>query len=69
MDDTDRAATQQERSMWGTCPACGAKHGEPCDPTVGFALGRNAYGQAPVDGAHLGRLQQAPRTVRLVRVD
>ena len=31
--------TWDEQATWGTCAACGASHGEPCDPDVGWALG------------------------------
>ena len=63
-----REATTEERMTWGDCPVCGAKHGDPCRPEIGFPLGVRADGKAPSvgDGAHLGRLQKAPRMVRLV---
>jgi hypothetical protein len=54
MDDAGHPATQQERARWGTCPACRAKHDEPCDPNIRFALGRNAYGHAPVRACSQG---------------
>ena len=62
-----REATYQERATWGDCPVCHAGHGEWCRAT-GIPLGTNINGVAPVqgDGAHLGRLQNAPTRVRLV---
>ena len=64
-----RESTQEERMTWGTCPVCDAKHGEPCRPEMGFPLGLNILGERPSEGAHMGRLQAAPRRVRLVAVD
>lgn len=53
--------TYEERAVFGTCPACGAKHGEPCDGRVGIPVGRTVSGEPPAEGAHLGRLMNAPR--------
>jgi len=61
-----RDTTYEERATWGECPICHAKHGEPCDPGVGFPLGMTLSGRPPTDGAHLGRLNNAPRRVKLV---
>lgn len=61
--------TSEQRMRWGTCPVCQAKHGQPCDHMVGFPLGMNVHGGRPTEGAHLGRLQRAPRSVRLVPVE
>lgn len=61
-----RDATYAERATWGECPACHAKHGQPCNPSVGFPLGMNADGSLPLEGAHLGRLLTAPTRVKLV---
>ena len=69
MNTDTREATYEERSIWGTCPACGAKHGEKCDPLIGFSFGVNVGGGWPTEGAHLGRLQRAPLKVRLVAAD
>jgi hypothetical protein len=66
MTEQSREATYEERATWGECPACHAKHGERCNPNVGFALGTNVNGMPPSDGAHIGRLQKAPLRVRLV---
>jgi hypothetical protein len=52
--------TFDERSKWGTCPACKATEGNPCHPEVGFSLGVNINGERPTEGAHLGRLNNAP---------
>lgn len=62
----ERELSFEERATWGECPACHAKDGQPCDPSVGIAVGQNIYGQPPQEGAHLGRLQAAPFRVRLV---
>lgn len=61
-----REATFEERATWGECPACHAKHGEWCNPDVGFPLGMNIHGKCAENGVHLGRLQRAPSRVRLV---
>ncbi len=55
--------TWDEQATWGTCAACGASHGEPCDPDIGWALG----GVRPQNGAHLCRIKNAPQRVRLER--
>lgn len=39
----------------GTCPDCGAKDGEPCDPRIGVHVGK----PTEEDGVHLERLQAA----------
>jgi hypothetical protein len=61
-----RELTYQERATWGECPVCHAKHGEWCNGAYGIALGRNVNGELPEQGAHLGRLQRAPKRVRMV---
>ena len=61
--------TSEQRMRWGTCPVCKAEHGQPCDGLVGFPVGVNVSGERPTDGAHLGRLQRAPRSVRMVPVE
>lgn len=66
MSQFERETTVEERMAWGECPACGARHGEPCHPEVGFPVGRNARGEPPRVGAHAGRLRGAPTRVRLV---
>jgi len=66
----ERDLTNAERFTWGKCPACEAPHGEPCRAAVGLQLGVRVDGRRMRDGegAHLGRLQRAPRRVRLVEV-
>jgi hypothetical protein len=61
-----RLATYAERATWGTCPACKAEPGQPCNSDVGIALGANIDGQRPSEGVHLGRIQRAPTYVQLV---
>jgi hypothetical protein len=63
-----RELTTAERFVWGTCPACGAEHGQPCNADVGIQLGQPANGgrMTTGDGAHLSRLQAAPFRVREV---
>lgn len=61
-----RLSTYAERATWGTCPACKAEHGQPCNPDVGFSLGVNINGERPSEGVHLGRIQRAPMYVELV---
>lgn len=57
-----------ERATWGDCPVCRAKHGEPCNANVGLVIGRTIHGAPPCDGAHLGRLRNAPLAVKEVPV-
>ena len=66
--DNSRESTHDERSTWGRCPVCGAAPGAWCDPEVGLQLGVMANGgrMQQGEGAHLGRLQNAPRRVQLV---
>ena len=63
-----RKLTVDERFVWGDCPVCDAKDGEPCNGHVGIPLGRNINGDVPASGAHLGRLQNAPFEVAEVPV-
>ena len=56
----NRKLTYEERAVWGECPVCHAKHGEKCDFSVGIPLGVNVNGEHPKDGAHFGRLMNAP---------
>lgn len=65
--NNEREATYEERATWGDCPVCHAGHGEWCRAT-GIPLGVKVGGAMPVqgDGAHLGRLQRAPKFVKLV---
>ena len=58
--------TYEQRATWGECPVCHAQHGEPCDGNIGFALGTTASGERPIDGAHLGRLQNAPKFLTMI---
>lgn len=69
MKERERWLTFEERCKWGDCPVCGAKDGEPCHSEVGFALGVTVSGQRPTDGAHLGRINNAPRRIKEVAVD
>lgn len=64
----ERELTFEERSKWGRCPVCGAPDGEPCHPEIGFPLGMTVNGIRPTDGAHLGRLRDAPMRVREVAI-
>jgi hypothetical protein len=59
MPTTIRDLTFEERSVFGECPVCKAKDGEPCDSRKGINL---ADGN---EGAHLGRLIRAPRRVAI----
>jgi hypothetical protein len=63
-----RETTYYERAVWGICPICNAPPGEWCYPEAGPVLGVRTDGKqmAQGDGAHLARLQRAPRTVRVV---
>jgi len=55
-----RKLTYEERATWGKCPVCQAGPGEWCNPQIGVAMGRTVYGEPPNQGAHMGRLQEAP---------
>lgn len=61
-----RALTTDERMLWSTCPVCQAKHGEACSGLIGIPLGGNVRGERPTEGAHLARLQRAPRAIRVI---
>lgn len=61
-----RDLTYDERATWGECPVCHAKPGEWCSGAYGIGLGRTVYGALPNQGVHLGRLQHAPKRVRMV---
>lgn len=63
-----RDLTFEEKSTWGECPVCKAEHGAPCHPEVGIQLGHRVDGRPMQrgDGAHLARLNAAPKAVRLV---
>jgi len=65
---TGRETTLEERQTWGTCPVCSAPHGEWCFAEVGIQLGTPLGGgrMQTGSGAHLGRLQVAPKYVRVV---
>lgn len=56
---TPRTPTYAERCTWGTCPVCGATHGERCEATEGEWFGWTAS-----TGAHKRRLELAPTLVR-----
>lgn len=66
--DEPRELTYEERATWGTCKVCGAGPGEWCHASVGIQLGQRLDGRpmATGEGAHLGRLQDAPLRVKLV---
>ncbi len=56
-----KTLTIDERAIWGDCPVCGAKHGEPCDPTQGVSLGVSAEFAETGPCAHAARLLNAPQ--------
>lgn len=58
-----RQLTYEERRVWGICPVCGAKPGEPCSGDVGIPLGRAVDGGLPSNGVHLARMTRAPLRV------
>lgn len=58
----ERELSYNERAAYGECPVCHAKHGERCNPNIGNPWGLNAR----ENGAHLGRLTNAPMRVREV---
>ena len=60
--------TVEELMVWGTCPVCEAPPGEKCYPEVGLSLGSTVHGKPPTNGVHIGRLNAAPKTVRLQKV-
>jgi hypothetical protein len=66
----ERDLTTAERMVYGECPVCHAADGESCFAEVGLQLGRRVDGRPMQtgDGAHLGRLQQAPMRVREVPI-
>ncbi len=53
---TVRELTYKERAYWGTCPICGAKHGERCKEI------NSLPGIDLATGAHVARLVNAPHT-------
>lgn len=63
-----RELTFEERAKWGKCPVCAAEQGESCNRKIGIPLGVNVHGEVLEGGAHLGRLQRAPKRVQLVGV-
>ncbi len=66
-----RKLTQDERFKWGECSVCGAKHGKYCHSAVGIQLGAKVDGSRMRDGegAHLARIQSAPRHVQEIPVN
>lgn len=62
-----RELTYDERAKWGECSVCHAPDGEYCYAAVGLQLGIRADGRRMQDGdgAHLGRLQNAPMKVKI----
>lgn len=63
-----RELSWDERIRWGECPVCKAPDGKYCHADVGLQLGRRVDGRRMEDGegAHLGRLQRAPKKVKEV---
>lgn len=63
-----RELSFDERARWGTCPVCKAEHGQPCHADVGIQMGTHVDGSRMRDGegAHMGRLQNAPDRVKEV---
>ena len=63
-----RELSFDDRARWGECPVCHAPHGTFCYADVGIQLGQRVDGRPMKDGegAHLGRLQNAPHRVREV---
>lgn len=70
IDMEARDTTYKERATFGTCTVCGAQQGEWCFPEIGFSLGYRIGGGKPLqgEGAHLARLQSAPKRVQLIAV-
>lgn len=64
-DDRTRELTNEERFTWGECPVCGAEDGEKCNPNEGIGPAHHPSGQP---GAHLGRIQRAPKRIKEVPV-
>ena len=64
----ERDLTPAERFVWGECPICGVKDGEPCHADVGVQFGTRVDGRRMRDGegAHLARLNNAPFRVKEV---
>lgn len=61
-NETRRELTIDERMTFGECSVCGAKHGQRCRSEVGLRIGHPAGGDwSKVEGAHLARLNDAPR--------
>lgn len=58
-----RGLTWAESITWGECPVCHAPHGEKCNPNVGLRIG---HCQDESQHVHLGRLNAAPKLVRMV---
>lgn len=54
----------EARSVWGECPACGAKPGEPCDMSQGIPLSVSV--SSTDTGTHAARLFNAPQTAAVI---
>ena len=69
-DGPIRELSYEDRATWGECPVCSAPHGEWCHSEIGLQLGVKVGGGRlqTGEGAHLARLQNAPRKVREVPV-
>lgn len=67
----ERELTWEERIRWGKCFVCSAEDGEFCHSEVGLTLGQKTDGSRlkTGEGAHIGRLNNAPTRVREVPVD
>lgn len=64
----EKELTFDERAVWGECPVCHAPDLTPCFADVGVQLGTHPDGSRMKDGegAHLGRLQAAPKRTKVV---
>jgi hypothetical protein len=58
--------TYEERAVFGECPVCHAPHGRPCD---GNCHTVPLVGEGNMLGAHLGRLEAAPKKRRIEYLD
>ena len=63
-----RELTYEERATWGECPVCHAKPGEWCKDNVPLStpVENGVRPELYQFSVHLGRLQRAPKRVRMV---